>query len=609
MFKSLLIFILLVIWGTLADSIPCIVFAIYTVGISTLLTIALSEIKIINKYVIAERVFHNKTSLYHIVKSGWLILAVSLFLAFTTSTIFLIQSLYIDSIIFIILGIDVIVIWIIHNKIKDKLRLTVKYPFLDAVSRRWAGWINTGLLVIVFVSYQFFTTPTTEIQVVNCEILNFLSSSLRYKELIEWKLMSLSMSNLEYHSSFFGWILYLLVSQGLFAWAYSKLLLSVNISKSIMSTSEKSQQFKNYFLVGFIGAILLLLVSSLIINHLYKKHHIQKAEAFVKKTYIEIDTTIERQLKYSEQTILDEIDEIIDQQIGAAFTPVYYGIPNLSNYYYSVKGEYIRIALKGNDLYCGYKNDTLVPYYNQFLPNGYKLKKCNEEMLDTEIQDRINRYLFVESRFNMQINRASRNINEGIVNHWETLKNKLNNSLNSLENNETIFNNKQIQLQLHDINTKFEEIFEASSRDIAKKSLSGTGAVLLTSSISKTIMSKMLLKLGAKSAGKAASFVAGSASGLTVCAPSGPWALLCGVVTGTVSWVGVDAAMTEIDQAFNEDNFQSSVRKMIDSEKHTLKTLMKASYHKWILTVFEELNESTNILKSPHKQLQKNHSI
>ena len=205
----------------------------------------------------------------------------------------------------------------------------------------------------------------------------------------------------------------------------------------------------------------------------------------------------------------------------------------------------------------------------------------------------------------MHINRASRNVNKSILSNINYLRDELKSSIELLENNADISTNEQVQSQLHNINSKFDEIFEASSRDIAKKSLSGTGAILLTSSISKTIMSKMLLKLGAKGAGKAASFAAGSATGLTVCAPSGPWALLCGVVTGTASWIGVDAAMTEIDQAFNEDDFQLSVRKMIDSEKHTLKNLMKASYHKWILEVFEELNESTNNLKSPHEQLQK----
>lgn len=602
MFKSLLIFIFLVIWTALADSTSCIVFAIYILGITTLLTIALSETKIINKYVIAERVFHNTTSLFRIVKSAWATLLLSSLIAFYGSTVLLLQSIYIDPVLFLVLGIDVVLIRIVHDKIKNKLSLTVKTPFLDAVARRVATWFNTVLLIVIFVLYQFFTTPTTEIQVISCEVLDFLSSTLRYKELIEWKLVSSSIYSLDHNYSLYSWILYLFITQGVFAWAYSKLLLSVDISMTIIK-SDNSVQTKNYFILGFVGAILLLLVSTLIINHLYEKDHMQAIEKKVQKAYLTIDTTINKQLRSSEHKILDSIDQTIDKQIDIAFEPVYQGIPRLSDYYYSVKGEYTRIVLKGHDLWCGYKNGRLVPY-NKFLPNWFKLKKCNDKMLNDEIQSKINRYLFIDSNFNMHSNKASINVNRSIEGHLNSLKNELQRSLKSFGEKENISKDEQIQARLDNINAKFDEIFEASARDMAKKSLSGTGAILLTSSISKTIMSKMLLKLGAKGAGKAASFAAGSATGLTVCAPTGPWALLCGVVTGTASWIGVDAAMTEIDQAFNEDDFQISVRKMIDSEKRTLKTLMKASYHKWILNVFKELEESPNSLNSPYKQLQ-----
>ena len=596
MLKSLMIFIFLFLWSVLADSVSCMVFIIYILAITTLLTMSLSEMQIIKKNIIAKTIFHNSTSLFHIVKSVWFTLLVSLLIAFTTSIVLLIQTLYIDSIIFVFLGFDVVFIWMIYNKVKSRLSLSVQDAFLETIARRWTVWINTVLLIIVFVIYQFFTTPTTEVQLISCKILDFLSSSLRYKELIEWKIASSSIS------SFVGWIFYLLITQSIFAWAYSKLLLSVDISKSIIKT-DKNLQNRNYFILGFIGTILLLLISTLIINHLYEKKHIQNMKKLVIDTYTEVDTTIDRQLKSSEKQMLYEIDKIIDNQIETAFSPVYSGVTNLSSYYYSIKGEYTRIALKGHDLYCGYKNGTLVPYYNQILPDGYKLKKCNDKMLDDEIAGRINRYLFVQNSFTMHINRASANIDNSIMQSMKLQQEELKSSISSLENSENISTNEQIKSQLNSVNSKFDEIFQASSRDIAKKSLSGTGAILLTGSLSKTIMSKMLLKLGVKSAGKAATFVAGSATGLTVCAPTGPWALLCGVVTGTASWIGVDAAMTEIDQAFNEKDFQLSITKMIDSEKNTFKALMKISYHKWITKVFHELKESSNHLKSPYKNL------
>ncbi|QSZ43116.1 hypothetical protein GJV85_10975 [Sulfurimonas aquatica] len=598
-----MIFIFLLIWTLIAETTPCIIFVLYILGTTTLLTIALSEIKIINNYLIADRVFYNTASLFHIVKSVWLTLLLSLLVAFSASTILLLQTIYIDQAVILILGMDVIVIWLIHNRIKNKLSLTVKGAFLDAIARRMTVWINTALLIIVFVTYQFYTTPTTEIHTIDCNFLDFLSSTLRYRELVEWKVVSLSMQNMDDNYAFYSWLFYLFMTQGIFAWAYSKLLLSINISKSVLEIGKRGET-KNYFLIGFIGAIVLLLISTLFVNHLYEKHHIQKMEKLVKKAYSEIDTRLNQQLKSSEQKILDDIDTIIDKQIEIAFVPVYDAIPGLSNYYYSLKGEYTRIALKGHDLYCEYKNATLLPYYNKFLPTGYKLKKCNEQMLHNEIQSRINSHLFVQNNFSTRIRTTSEIVNSSIISNISNLRGSLKSTMESFESNESISENKQIQLQLHNINAKFNDIFDSSSRDIAKKSLSGVGTIVLSTSISKAIMSKMLLKIGAKSAGKAASFVAGSATGLTVCSPSGPWALLCGVITGTASWIGVDAALTEIDQAFNEDDFQLSVKKMIDSEKHTLKTLMKDSYHQWVLDIFKNLNRNSQSLQSPHKQLQ-----
>ena len=115
-------------------------------------------------------------------------------------------------------------------------------------------------------------------------------------------------------------------------------------------------------------------------------------------------------------------------------------------------------------------------------------------------------------------------------------------------------------------------------------------------------MSKMLLKFGVKGAVKATSFFGASMGGIALCTPSGPWALLCGVVTGTASWVGVDAAMTEVDQAFNEEDFKKSVVMMIDAQKNSLKALMKDSYKEWIRKVFKELRDDASKLKSPYEQ-------
>ena len=594
MFKSLLIFIFLFVWSLIASFSSCTVFILYILAFATLLMIALSEMQIIKKYAIADTLFHENSSLFSIVKSVWLTLLISLILGFSASVIILVGSIYFGAIIFLILGLDVLFIWFIYAKVKNKLSLKVKDGFLEAIARRWAVWINTLFLIITFVAYQFFTPPSYEVKVFSCEILNFLSSTLRYKELLEWKFMSLSVGGLESANGVYAWLFYLLLSQGIFAWGYSKLLLSVSVSKSIIYKEEGKH--KNYFIFGFIATILLLFIITMSINYLYERQHMQNAQTQINRAYKEVDKVLNAKLNSSEQLLIEQINSVIDAEVDFAFKPVYGSIPALSDYYYSVKGEYTRIVLKGYSLYCGYKNDYLVPYYNKYLPNGYKLKQCDSQMLDSEIESKINHYLFDNNDFSARVDKASKVINENIKESMTNFQDELNESLNLLE--------AQHKSELGSLEANFDNTFEANSRDVAKKGLSATGTLLISGAISKSIMSKMLLKFGAKGAAKASTFIGGSVAGLSICAPSGPWALLCGVVTGTVSWVGVDAAMTEVDQAFNEDDFKLSVQMMIDAQKNSLKELMKASYREWIQKIFIELKKDADSLKSPYEQLQ-----
>lgn len=586
-----MLFVFLLLWFLLAQSSSCLVFLFYLFAITPLLMISLIEMPLIKKLAVASAIFHESSSLFSIFKSVWLNLIISLVVALVVATLLLVNTLYFDAIIFFILGVDILVLWGIYAKIKEYLRSRVKEEFLSAISRRWSIYINSVLLLLVFVVYAFFTTPTIEIKLFNCEILNFISSNLRYKELLEFKLISTSLQTLGGGSNIYFWIFYLLISQSLFAWAYSRLLFSFDSLDSILKTKAR---YKNYFLFGFISTIVLLFIISSSINYLYEKHHIQKSQERLEKIYKEVDLVIDAKLSSSRELLLLEIDAKIDEHIDRVFEDVYRGVPDLSEYYYSVRGEYSRVFLKGYSLYCGYKNDYLVPYYNQYLPKKFQLKSCNAEALEEEIMAKINYYLFYQNDFSAKVDEASSLIDSNIKKSMQDFESELKRSIDEIGISSDV--------DLEGLELNFREIFEANSRDMAKKGLSATGTLLIGSAISKSIMSKMLLKFGVKGAVKASSFFGASIGGIVLCAPSGPWALLCGVVTGTASWVGVDAAMTEVDQAFNEEDFKKSVVMMIDAQKNSLKNLMKDSYKEWIREVFKELRDDANKLKSPYEQ-------
>ncbi|EQB40053.1 hypothetical protein M947_03260 [Sulfurimonas hongkongensis] len=591
MFKSLMLFLFLLLWFLLAESSSCLVFLFYLFVLTPLLMLSLIEMPLIKKLAVASAIFHESSSLFSIFKSVWLNLFISLILAFVVATLMLVSSLYFDAFIFFILGFDILVLWGIYAKTKKYLATRVKEEFLFAVSRRWSIYINTLFLVLVFVVYAYFSTPSIEIKTFNCEILNFISINLRYKELLEYKLISTSLEALDYSKNIYIWLFYLLVSQGVFAWGYSRLLFCFESVDAILKTK---QRYKNYFLFGFISTIILLFIISSSINYLYEKHHIKKSQAKIDKFYKDVDRVIDSKLNTSLELLLQKVDADIDKHVDGVFVKVYDGVPGLSAYYYSIKGEYSRIFLKAYSLYCGYKNDYLAPYYNQYLPKKFQLKDCNTEALEDEIMTKINYYLFDQNDFSTRVDEASRDIDKSIKKTMQEFQSQLRQTVSLLEIEHDI---KPNSLELN-----FRDIFEANSRDMAKKGLSATGTLLISGAISKSIMSKMLLKFGAKGAIKASSFFGASMGGIALCAPSGPWALLCGVVTGTASWVGVDAAMTEVDQAFNEEDFKKSVVMMIDAQKNSLKNLMKDSYKEWIRKVFKELRDDANKLKSPYEQ-------
>jgi hypothetical protein len=117
------------------------------------------------------------------------------------------------------------------------------------------------------------------------------------------------------------------------------------------------------------------------------------------------------------------------------------------------------------------------------------------------------------------------------------------------------------------------------------------------------ILTKLLAKSGVKVIAKSGSFLAGGATGLAVCAPSGPWAIACGAVAGTLMWVGVDFAVSEVDEALTREAFEAKLEQEIDRNKEALKSSMKQTYTQGINKVFNDINSE---IKSPMDYLLKN---
>ncbi len=80
----------------------------------------------------------------------------------------------------------------------------------------------------------------------------------------------------------------------------------------------------------------------------------------------------------------------------------------------------------------------------------------------------------------------------------------------------------------------------------------------------------LLAQAGAKGAVKGGGVLAAGAGGAAVCSPSGPVAVVCGAVAAAVTWLAVDKAFIEVDEALHREQFEAELRAALAAEERRL---------------------------------------
>ena len=89
---------------------------------------------------------------------------------------------------------------------------------------------------------------------------------------------------------------------------------------------------------------------------------------------------------------------------------------------------------------------------------------------------------------------------------------------------------------------------------VAAKKTFQTGAALATKTLAK----------------KGSSTLLSAGVGTAVCAPTGPVAILCGVTAGLITWFTVDKALIEMDEVLNREEMRAEILAVLDEQKALL---------------------------------------
>ena len=354
------------------------------------------------------------------------------------------------------------------------------------------------------------------------------------------------------------------------------------VDKDVYDIDNKNSHNSKRFWKYFWGTIIIFAIIFIILNITPSKKLSEisnvdrkaKLEIIIRNFKAEYPQYTNMVTKFNTQSI-KEIKKSINKNIDNAYEPLYSQIGNLSNFHYSVSGEYTELftAIFGN--------------------------------VKTILEDK----LFKPANYNKRLSNALDDINsdsiEIITKQFQRMKSDMQNKLNISSDDIDFLFAKILRFTQNDMQNRFKNGVSIGFRGVGI-GVGVAGAAMIEKIISKKMASVIAKKILTKAAIKGGSKLAGSAAGATAGAESGllcgPGAWLCSpagaVAGGIVGWFATDKIVVEVDQYFNEENFKKEIRAMINQQKQSTKNTLYKIYTESIDKIKNTNMQSLESIKS-----------
>ena len=297
---------------------------------------------------------------------------------------------------------------------------------------------------------------------------------------------------------------------------------------------------------------------------------------------------IQAALDTQQTATLTWMDAQIDTEIDRIFAEAQANVPNFTTWYYTLQGEYARYA------------SALVGNMQEFLAG--------------QIRERI----FAEARLAENLDQALATLNTQTATQFQHDAQQLQGVVETFLASHAVENTPATDMASQpltiegevQLGSAFTEHFAITDHDIERQVINGlvatgvgaavskgVGTVIVNKIVAKVMGTKtfqvaaaLLAKFAAKMAVKSGSAVGAAATGTTVCSVAGPVALACGAVAGVATWLLVDKAFIEFDEALHREAFEAELRQAIAEEQEGLKTQLKTTYSTVIIAQYAQIS-------------------
>jgi hypothetical protein len=334
------------------------------------------------------------------------------------------------------------------------------------------------------------------------------------------------------------------------AWLATALLLGVSILMEKHSLKQRGHKRGNTFSRAFIITIILLALpffyAAVKISNWIPpepdetefitpcRQDAQSREQLRAKLDAEVD---------AERTqAMQAVDDELGQRLDVLFVDIEQGVDDYLDWYFTVLGEYQRLA-------AVFTADVAAT-----------------------MREQLEKYLFADTDFDVQLGALDRALGDMTTARFAQLTPQLGQELASASCE--IGTLAVVPLSELDHDTLRASVAATSGVGagiVASKALASktTAAVVGKVAAKKTFQSGAALatKTLAK---KGSSTLLSAGVGTAVCAPTGPLAILCGVTAGLVTWFTVDKALVELDEVLNREEMRADILAVLEEQKALL---------------------------------------
>ena len=463
-----------------------------------------------------------------------------------------------------VLIIDAILLSMIAGPVTRSLNKEIKERYVAVIARRWPLFLINGvLLTVAFMALDFYvvgaedTRHATWYQVAEhaykqvndaagCVLWGAIAGGLAAIESVSWHLSELYIPGIpDVSSQLILWSLFLLRAATV-AWLFTTLLLGVIALLDKREKRRQDPQSESIIPRIFMLTIIILALPFLYVS--FKATHTevpgQPEETNVgcesdEESRARLVNSMSEEVRRERLSSIQVADAKIDQGMEHIFEGVEAGVDDYLDWYYTVTGEYQRLA-------AAIATDA-----------------------STVMREKLEEHLFTDSSFTARLEELDGKVESESVKRFVHAGQLISKQVAGSECDYG-------QIDLGQLSNLDDDKLRASA---AVTSGVGTGIVatkVLAQKTTAAVVGKVAAKKSFQTAaalvtkalakkGTAAALSAGA--GAAICAPTGVVAVLCGITAGVVTWFTVDKGIIEIDEALNRDEMRADILGVLEEQR------------------------------------------